>query len=72
LIEDQRSFFVSLRDGVKAWKDGGKTPAAAKESVNALKESIAKNEKVARYVGGSFNAQTEQAWKELGGEAFPK
>jgi cyclase len=72
LIEDQRNFFVALREGVKAWRDSGKTPAQAKESVNALKESIGKNEKVARYVGQSFAAQAEKAWKEMGGEPFLK
>jgi glyoxylase-like metal-dependent hydrolase (beta-lactamase superfamily II) len=72
VIENQRNFFIALRDGVKAWKDSGKTAEQAKEGVGALKESIAKNEKLARYVGGSFNAQAEQAWKELGGEPFPK
>jgi cyclase len=72
MIEDQRNFFIALRDGVKAWKDGGKTAAQVKESVDALKEAIAKNEKVARYVGSGFAGQAEQAWKELGGDPFPK
>ena len=72
VIEDQRNFFISLRDGVNAWKNAGKTAAQAKESVGALKETISKNEKLARYVGDFFNDQAEKAWKELGGEAFPK
>jgi cyclase len=72
VIEDQRNYFIALRDGVKAWKDAGKTVAQAKEGVDALKESIRKNEKLARYIGGSFTDHCEKVWKELGGEAFPK
>ena len=72
MIEDQRNYFIALRDGVKAWRDGGKSVAEAKEGVDALKESIRKNEKLARYVGGSFTDHCEKVWKEFGGEAFPK
>src|SRR4051812_10293733 len=49
VIEDQRNYFIVLRDGVKGWKDAGKSVAQAKEGVDALKESIRKNEKLARY-----------------------
>src|SRR5215212_4295968 len=60
VIEDQRNYFIALRDGVRAWKDAGKTPAQAKEGANDLKESIRKNDKLARYIGGSFNDHCEK------------
>lgn len=72
MIENQRNFFIAIRDGAKAWKDAGKSAAEAKAGVNELKEKIRKNDKLALYIGGSFDAQVEKAWTELGGEAFPK
>lgn len=72
MIENQRNFFIAIRDGAKAWKDAGKSAADAKAGVNDLKEKIRQNEKTALYIGGSFAAQVEKAWTELGGEAFPK
>lgn len=71
-LVDQRNFFIALRDGVKAWKEGGKTAAQAKGAVPELKESIRKDENLAKYIGSFFEAQAEKAWTELGGEAFPK
>lgn len=72
VIEDQRNYFIALRDGVAAWKDAGKSPAEAKAAVGALKEALQKNEKIARYVGDFFASQAEKLWTELGGEPFPK
>jgi cyclase len=72
MIENQRNFFIAIRDGAKAWKDAGKSPADAKAGVNELKERIRKNDKLALYIGGPFEATVEKAWTELGGEAFPK
>lgn len=72
VIEDQRNFFIALRDGVKAWKDSGKSSAQAKDSIKDLSEALRTNEKIARYVGSFFNDQVEKAWKELGGDPFPK
>jgi hypothetical protein len=72
MIENQRNFFIAIRDGAKAWKDAGKSAADAKAGVNVLKEKIRQNEKTALYIGGSFAAQVEKAWTELGGETFPK
>src|SRR5205085_8659942 len=42
VIADQRAFFVSLRDGVKAWKDAGKSAAEAKAALDPLKEQLRK------------------------------
>ena len=72
VLVDQRNYFVALRDGVKAWKDAGKTAPDAKAGINDLKEKIRKDEKIARYIGGSFAAHVEKVWTELGGEAFAK
>jgi len=72
VLVDQRNYFIALRDGVKTWKDAGKSPADVKAAINDLKEKIRKDDKIARYIGGSFNAHVEKVWTELGGEAFPK
>ena len=72
VLVDQRNYFIALRDGVKAWKDAGKSAADAKASINDLKEKIRKDDKIARYIGGSFAAHVEKVWTELGGEAFLK
>jgi len=72
ILEDQRNYFVAVRDGVKAWKDAGKSAADVKAASKDLKESIRKNDRLARYIGGSFEAHVEKVWTELGGEAFAK
>ncbi len=61
-----------MRDGVKAWKDAGKSAAEAKAAVDQLKEQLRKNPKIERYIGSFFAGQAEKAWTELGGEPFPK
>lgn len=72
VLEDQRAFFVALRDGVKAWRDGGKSAQEARDAVDALRVEMRKNEKISRYIGGSFAAQAEKMWTELEGAPFPK
>jgi cyclase len=72
VINDQRDFFIALRDGVQAWKDAGKSAAEAKAAVPALQEALKKSEKIARYLGKSIEPHAEKVWKELGGEPFPK
>jgi cyclase len=72
VLVDQRNYFIALRDGVKALKDGRKSAAEVKAGSMQLKESIRKNERLARYIGGSFDSHVEKVWTELGGDAFPK
>lgn len=71
VIDDQFAFFVALRDGVKAWRDGGKSAADAKKGVEELRLNLRKNEKIARYIGGGFSDLAQKVWTELGGEAWP-
>lgn len=72
VLEDQRAFFVALRDGVKAWRDSGKSAQEARDAVDPLRKEMRKNEKISRYIGGSFAAQAEKMWMELEGAPFPK
>jgi cyclase len=72
ILEDQRNYFIALRDGVKTWKDAGKTAGDVKAAATQLKETIRKNSRLERYIGPSFNAHVEKVWTELGGELFPK
>jgi len=72
ILEDQRNYFIAVRDGVKAMKDAGKTGADVKAAAKDLKETIRKNDRIARYIGGSFDAHIEKVWTELGGQPIPK
>lgn len=72
IIDDQLAFFVALRDGVKVWRDAGKSAQEARDSVDALRMKLRTNEKISRYIGGGFAQQAEKAWTELEGAPFPK
>lgn len=72
VLEDQRNYFIAVRDGVKALKDGGKSAEQVKAAAKELKESIRKNDRLARYIGGSFDSHVEKVWTELGGAPFSK
>lgn len=72
ILEDQRNYFIAVRDGVKALKDSGKTPDQVKAAAKDLKETIRKNARLERYIGGSFEAHVEKVWVELGGAPFAK
>jgi len=72
ILEDQINFFIAVRDETKKIFDSGKSAADAKAAVEDIKSRVKANERLLRYVGGSFAGQVEKVWTELGGSAFPK
>lgn len=70
ILEDQQSFFIALRDEVKKLAEARKSADEVKAVVDAIKETLRKNDRIARYIGGGFANQVEKAYVELGGEPF--
>jgi glyoxylase-like metal-dependent hydrolase (beta-lactamase superfamily II) len=70
ILEDQQSFFLALRGEVKKLADARKSADEVKAAVDAIKETLRKNEKIARYIGGGFAGQVEKAYVEMGGKPF--
>ena len=70
ILEDQQSFFISLRSEVKKLADARKSADDVKAAVDTIKETMRKNDRIARYIGGSFTAQVEKAYVEMGGKPF--
>jgi glyoxylase-like metal-dependent hydrolase (beta-lactamase superfamily II) len=70
ILEDQQTFFIELRTQVKSLVDAKKSADEVKAAVDTIKETLRANERIARYIGGSFPAQVEKAYVELGGQAF--
>jgi len=70
VLEDQQSFFIALRNEVKKMADARKSPDEVKAAVDTIKETVRKNDRIARYIGGGFAGQVEKAYVELGGKPF--
>jgi cyclase len=70
ILEDQQSFFIALRGEVKKLADARKSADEVKAAVDAIKETLRKNDRIARYIGGGFAGQIEKAFVELGGKPF--
>ncbi len=70
ILEDQQGFFVALRNEVKKLADAKKTPDEVKAAADSIREALRKNDRIARYIGGSFAAQVEKAYVEMGGQPF--
>ena len=70
ILEDQISFFVTLRAEVRKLVDAHKKTAEVKQAVESLKSAVKANERLQRYVGGMFLAQVEKIYVEMGGESF--
>ena len=68
LLDDQHAYFTTLTDEVK--KLTGKDPSEVKQSVEGIRETLKKQERIARYVGNFFPAQVEKVFVELGGKPF--
>jgi len=68
LLEDQQTFFVELRKQVKNY--ARKKPEEVKAAVEAIKASLLKNDRIARYVGGGLAGQVEKVFVEMGGKPF--
>ena len=72
VLENQQAYFISLQNSVKALLAAKKSPAEIKAAIPEIKASLQKNERLARYVGGSLEAHVEKLAIEMGGEPFPK
>lgn len=70
ILEDQQSFFIAIREEAGRLLNAKKSGAEAKAAVGVLKEKLQKNQRISRYIGGSFTDQVEKAYVELGGQAF--
>ena len=70
VIEDQAAFFTELRKEVRERFSKGATPEAMKAAVEGIKDSLQKNQRIARYVGDSLPGQVEKVYREMGGKAF--
>jgi cyclase len=65
LIEDQQQYFVSLRQEVKTLVDQGKSLEQVKGAMDSIKSNLQKNERIGKYIGGSFAAHVEKVYGEL-------
>lgn len=72
VLENQRQFFLRLKEEVAGLRSAGKSAADAKAAIESIKQRIRAVEPIAIYVGGMFDAQVEKMWVELGGSPFPK
>ena len=70
VLEDQKSFFATLHRLVREERSAGRSAAELQERIEALRERVTSDERIARYVGDGFPAQIEKVWVEQGGEAF--
>ncbi|HKS37398.1 MAG TPA: MBL fold metallo-hydrolase, partial [Verrucomicrobiae bacterium] len=70
ILEDQQSFFIALRSEVKKLADVRKSADEVKAAVDTIKETLRKNDRIARYIGGGFAGQVEKVHVELGGKPF--
>jgi cyclase len=70
LLDEQQQYFKKLQTEVKKFgtkKDSGTKLQAA---LPKLKADISKDQQIGKYVGGSFEAQVEQLFVEVGGKPF--
>ncbi|MBI4327894.1 MAG: MBL fold metallo-hydrolase [Chloroflexi bacterium] len=70
VLEDQQNFFIALRREVRKRVDAGKKPDEVKATVDEIKATLRKQDRIARYIGGSFAAQVEKVFVEMGGRPF--
>lgn len=68
LLDAQQAYFMALTAEVK--KLSGKDPAEAKEAVAGIRDTLKKQERIARYVGDFLPAQVEKVFVEMGGKPF--
>ena len=72
VLDDQRAFFMALREQVSALM-AGKSPAEAKAQIEPIRTALKANAQIARYVadrggdGDSFPSQVEKVYLEMTG-----
>src|SRR2546429_3220412 len=67
-LDDQQTFFMELRKQVQ--KYARKKPEDVNAAVDKIKVELAKNERIARYVGNGLAGQVEKVYVEMGGKPF--
>ncbi len=72
LLEDQRLYFVTVRQQAKLLLDAHGSPAEAKAQLDRVRATVEKQPRIKRFVGDFFAAQVEKAYVELGGKPFPQ
>jgi cyclase len=72
VLDNQIAFITELRKEVKKLVDAGIKPEEVKAGASLIKETLRKNDKIAIYLGSSFDAQVEKVYVEMGGQPFPK
>ena len=70
VLEDQISYIAELRGEVKRLVDAGAKPEEVKAAAAMIKQTLRKNERIARYIGTAFDSQVEKVYLEMGGAAF--
>jgi glyoxylase-like metal-dependent hydrolase (beta-lactamase superfamily II) len=69
VLDDQISFLTELRKEVKKLVDAGAKLEEARAAAAVIKETLRKNERIARYIGTSFDSQVEKIFREMRGES---
>jgi glyoxylase-like metal-dependent hydrolase (beta-lactamase superfamily II) len=70
LLDDQRTFFVELRQAVTAASQGH-GPSDVQAAIPGIRRELLKNPSIARYVGDGFPAQVAKVYSELTGKTLP-
>jgi glyoxylase-like metal-dependent hydrolase (beta-lactamase superfamily II) len=70
LLEEQQRYFKRLQTEVKKFGTKKDSGAKLQAALPKLKEDISKDQQIGKYIGGSFEAQMEQLFVELGGKPF--
>lgn len=71
VVEDQRRYFVSLRDKVGALTKANKTPAEVRAAIPMVEAELKSDRQIARYVGDMFAGQVEKVYQEMTGKPLP-
>jgi cyclase len=71
VIVDQQFFFKQVRERVAAMVQTKKTGQEILDSVPRIRQELASQQQINRYVGAGLAAQAEKVYQELTGETFP-
>jgi glyoxylase-like metal-dependent hydrolase (beta-lactamase superfamily II) len=71
VLEDQIAFIVELRNAVKKFVEAGAKFEEMKAAAALIKQNLRKNDRIARYIGTSFDSQVEKVYREMSGQGSP-
>jgi cyclase len=71
VVEDQRRYFVSLRDRVGALLKKNTAPEEVRVAIPKLEAELKGDAQIARYVGMMFVGQVEKVYNEMTGKLLP-